>query len=236
MSQQAELDPPPTSVPGPRDHQREREDDTHRGEHVEALPILVVEGDEGHQRPDRQDQTALGEHDHATTSGVADGFLHRERQGHQRPSDHDQHRLGQVEMPPPEPDECHCHGGGQPEVAPGADHRPPCLALVGTGAEGQQQTERDQTRQAEDKQRRHEHRRGEDGQYHPAPDPGLSSRHRTWGLLSAHECRLRGDGFGHRSPPGRGSGPAVTPAIQIDRGGQDRGWPVRTAARTSRMA
>ena len=36
--------------------------------------------------------------------------------------------------------------GGKPEIPPGVDDRPPCFVVVGTDAEGQQQTERDQTR------------------------------------------------------------------------------------------
>ena len=38
------------------------------------------------------------------------------------------------------------HGGGQSKIARGEDDRPPGLLLVGIGAEGEQQTERDQAR------------------------------------------------------------------------------------------
>ena len=51
-------------------------------------------------------------------------------------------------------------GSGQHEIAPGEDDRPPGFLLVGTGAEGEQQTERDQTVQSEDEQRSNEHDHG----------------------------------------------------------------------------
>ena len=54
----------------------------------------------------------------------------------------------------------------------------PASLLVGIGAEGEQQTERDQAVQTEDEQRSNEHDHGQDGQHQPSPDPGLSGRRR----------------------------------------------------------
>ena len=81
------------------------------------------------------------------------------------------------------------HGSGQPKIAPGEDDRPPGFLLVGIDAEGEQQTERDQTVQSEDEQRSNEHDHGQDGQHQPSPDPGLSGRRRKYGPL-----RRRGAG------------------------------------------
>ena len=89
---------------------------------------------------------------------------------------------GQIEIPQPEPGEGRHHGGGQPEIAPGEDDRPPGFLLVGIGAEGEQQTEREQAGQSEDEHRSNEHDHGQDDQHQPSPDPGLSGWRRKYGL------------------------------------------------------
>jgi len=75
-------------------------------------------------------------------------------------------------------------------IAPGEDDRAPGLLLVGVGAEGEQQVERNQTVRSEDEQRSNSHDHGEDAQ-HP-PSRGQGSRDGRGG--SAAWSGMRGSG------------------------------------------
>ena len=74
--------------------------------------------------------------------------------------------------------------------------RPPGLRLVGIGAEGEQQTERDQPVQSEHEQRSNEHDDGKDGQNQPASTPGGSGRRGPQSLVVGAE-RVGNDGVRH---------------------------------------